>query len=106
LRDEIVRQIIEHAPQTTRRGRNLIPLIDRPHVADYFRGKTRWTETRAATISKTNNQRQMLSDARRPCWSPIFQRCSLHSASIRLRGPEQQADVVLILDTIYRAHAA
>lgn len=39
------RQTIEHASQTNARGANLIPLIDpavRPHVADYFRGKTRW----------------------------------------------------------------
>lgn len=36
----------------------------------------------------------------------IFQRCSLHPASIRLHGPEQQADVVLIPDAIYRAYAA
>lgn len=72
------------------------------------------SETRAATISKTNNQRQMLSEAplRPLCRTlalslsrPIFQRCSLHSASIRLHGPEQQADVVLISDAIYRAYA-
>lgn len=36
----------------------------------------------------------------------IFRRCSLHSVSIRLHGAEQQADVGLISDAIYRARSA
>lgn len=54
LHDEIARQTIERA-----RGTNLIPLIDpavRPHVADYFRGKTRLTRFGNARSNNIENQ--------------------------------------------------
>lgn len=108
---------------------NLISLIDsrgwRPHVADYFRGK----RARVCTISKTNNQRQMLPS---PPFSPSSPRLAshhtrsdhtrsdlpatrnLHSASIRLHPGRATGGYAcvkeranggwgLISDAIYRA---